>query len=46
MLAHTGIRPLWPVVAFLPWLLVGVGYLLRSVLKPRIPAAPDRECEE
>jgi hypothetical protein len=32
MFEHEGFRPLWPVIFFLPWLLVGVGYLLESVL--------------
>jgi hypothetical protein len=34
MLAHAGFKPLWPVVLFTPWLVLGLGYLLRSVRKP------------
>lgn len=33
MFAHAaGFRPLWPVMLFLPWLLVGVAWLVRSLL--------------
>lgn len=28
MFMHAGLRPLWPVIAFLPWLILGVGLLL------------------
>jgi hypothetical protein len=28
---HAGFRPLWPVVAFVPWFILGLAYLLRSV---------------
>jgi hypothetical protein len=35
MLAHAGFRPLWPVVLFAPWLILGLGLLLRAVRKPR-----------
>lgn len=28
MFTHAGLRPLWPVVAFVPWLILGVGLLL------------------
>jgi hypothetical protein len=31
MFEHIGIRPLWPVVLFLPWFLVGVAYLVRPL---------------
>jgi hypothetical protein len=31
MFEHAGFRPLWPVIAFLPWFLLGSAYLLRSV---------------
>lgn len=33
MFSHAaGLRPLWPVILFLPWLLVGVGWLVRALL--------------
>ena len=33
MFAHAaGFRPLWPVILFLPWLLVGAAWLVRSLL--------------
>lgn len=36
MFAHAaGFRPLWPVILFLPWLLVGIAWLLRSLLPGR-----------
>ena len=28
MLMHAGLRPFWPAVAFVPWLVLGVTYLL------------------
>jgi hypothetical protein len=31
MLAHSAARPLWPVVFFVPWLLLGVSYLIEAV---------------
>ena len=31
MFEHAGFRPLWPVIAFLPWILLGFAYLVRSV---------------
>ena len=33
MFEHTGLRPLWPVILFLPWFLVGVAYLVKSMLR-------------
>ena len=27
-----GFRPLWPVILFLPWLLLGAGWLVRALL--------------
>jgi hypothetical protein len=30
MFMHAGLRPLWPVIAFVPWLFLGVGYLLQA----------------
>jgi hypothetical protein len=35
MFEHEGFRPLWPVIFFLPWLLVGAAYLLESMLHLR-----------
>jgi len=35
MLAHVGLRPLWPVVLFLPWLLFGFACVLQSIRKAR-----------
>ena len=35
MFAHSGFRPLWPVVFFLPWLLVGAAYILEALLQRR-----------
>jgi hypothetical protein len=32
MFEHEGFRPLWPVIFFLPWLLLGAAYLVESVL--------------
>jgi hypothetical protein len=32
MFMHAGARPLWPVIVFLPWFLLGFGYLLESLL--------------
>jgi hypothetical protein len=34
MLAHAGLRPLWPVMLFAPWLILGVALLLRAARKP------------
>ena len=35
MFENPGFRPLWPVILFLPLLLVGLGYLLDWVLHRR-----------
>ena len=35
MFAHSTFRPLWPVVFFLPWLLVGAAYILEALLQRR-----------
>jgi tetratricopeptide (TPR) repeat protein len=32
MFMHAGFRPLWPVILFLPWVLLGAAYLLESAL--------------
>ena len=39
MFAHTGYRPLWPVIFLLPWLLLGVAYLVESIVRRRAGAA-------
>jgi hypothetical protein len=31
MFSHGGFRPLWPVVFFLPWLILGIMYLIDAV---------------
>lgn len=33
MFLHAGPRPLWPVIVFLPWFLLGFAYLLESLLR-------------
>lgn len=33
MLAHAGLRPLWPVVLFVPWFFLGLVLLLWPVRK-------------
>jgi hypothetical protein len=40
MFEYRGLRPLWPVIFFLPWLLVGVAYLLEAVLHRRFWTGP------
>jgi hypothetical protein len=40
--AHVGFRPLWPALLFLPLLLVGVAFILESVLHRRSLPAPIR----
>jgi hypothetical protein len=40
MFATAGLRPLWPVIFFLPWLILGIAYLLESVRHRRAGAAP------
>jgi hypothetical protein len=39
MLAHPGLRPLWPVMLFAPWLVLGLALLLRAMRKPRDSAS-------
>ena len=41
--AHTGIRHLWPVIFFLPWLLIGIVFLVESVLHRRSRAGRERD---
>jgi hypothetical protein len=36
--AHTGFRPLWPVIFFLPLLALGVAFLLQAMHRPATPA--------
>ena len=31
MFTHAGFRPLWPVMLFAPWLILGIAYLLQAV---------------
>lgn len=33
MLAHAGLRPLWPVMLFAPWLVLGLACLLQALRK-------------
>jgi hypothetical protein len=35
MFPHPGFRPLWPVIFFLPWLLLGAAYILLWALHRR-----------
>ena len=37
MFVHAGFRNLWPVIFFLPWVLLSGAYLLASVLHRRVP---------
>jgi hypothetical protein len=41
MFEHAGFRPLWPVVAFIPWFLLGLAYLVRSAYRQE--ARPPRK---
>ena len=40
MFVHVGSRSVWPVIIFLPWFLLGFGYLLESLLRRRPGSAP------
>ena len=42
MFAHTGFRPLWPVIFFLPWFLLGAAYILQAIAQRRVHSAPLR----
>ena len=42
MFEHGGLRPLWPVVLFVPWFLVGFAYLVGWVRHPRSRMALSR----
>jgi hypothetical protein len=42
MFAHAGFRPLWPVVVFVPWIFLGLAYLLRAVRNTPISAVRGR----
>jgi hypothetical protein len=35
MFEHAAFRPFWPVIFLLPWVLVGIGYLVESLLQRR-----------
>jgi len=35
VLAHIGLRPLWPVMLFAPWLVLGVACLLQAMRNGR-----------
>ena len=39
MFGHTGFRPLWPVIFFLPWFLLGAAYILQAIPGRRVRAA-------
>ena len=39
MFPHSAFRPVWPVVFFLPWLLVGVAYIFEALLQRRLRLA-------
>jgi hypothetical protein len=38
MLTHVGLRPLWPVVLFVPWFFLGLALLLWPVRRRPQPA--------
>lgn len=40
MFVHTGFRPLWPVIFFLPWFLLGAAYILQAIPRRRARAVP------
>jgi hypothetical protein len=40
MFEHTAFRPLWPVIFFLPLVLVGLAFLVESMLHWRSGMAP------
>jgi hypothetical protein len=42
MFVHAGFRPLWPVIAFAPWFLLGIAYLIESWRKRPIPVVHRR----
>ena len=42
MFVHTGFRPLWPVIFFLPWFLLGAAYILQAIAQRRVQSAPLR----
>jgi len=42
MLAHVGLRPLWPVIVFVPWLFLALAFLQRSARTSPNSAAPGR----
>jgi hypothetical protein len=42
MFVHAGFRSLWPVIFFLPWVLLSGAYLLAWVLNRRVPSRRSR----
>ena len=30
LFVHAGLRPLWPVILFVPWFLMGLAFLVQS----------------
>jgi hypothetical protein len=42
MFVHTGFRPLWPVIFFLPWFLLGAAYILQAIAQRRVQHSPLR----
>jgi hypothetical protein len=39
MFLHAAYRPLWPAMVFLPWLFLGLAYLVRALRRQPLPAA-------
>jgi hypothetical protein len=42
MFEHVGMKPLWPVIFFLPWVSLGFAYLLASLRQWRSWTASNR----
>lgn len=42
---HAGTRPLWPEIAFLPWLVLGLWCILTAARQrvTKIPGSPERK---
>ena len=38
MFEHAAVKPFWPVIFFLPWLVLGIAYLAEWMLDRRIRA--------
>ena len=43
MLAHAGLRQLWPVMLFAPWLVLGLACLLQALRNAPAPRRPFAE---